>query len=158
MAAGQRLWNDYTTKGISIERIYFDLDFWENKLLPKLTSFYDNCLAPEILHPMVSQYAIYGNLETFKEHSYTICTKLCCVCLCIVLFLLFMHYQNHYLRRLMMCYRPQSLCQWGVAQVVRKSLSAKHRHTIWLVRRAILIPFRMVKFFIRPIHVYAVRR
>ena len=55
MAVGQRPWNDfiiYTTKGISIERIYFDHDLWANKLLPKLTSFYDNCLAPEILHPM----------------------------------------------------------------------------------------------------------
>ena len=40
------------TKGISIERIYFNELFWEKKLLPKLVSFYDSCLAPEILHPM----------------------------------------------------------------------------------------------------------
>lgn len=55
MAVGRRTWNDfiiYTTKGISVERIFFDQHFWKNKLLPKLMSFYDNCLAPEILHPM----------------------------------------------------------------------------------------------------------
>ena len=55
MAVGRRTWNDfiiYTTKGISIERIYFDNLFWESILLPKLINFYKNCLAPEILHPM----------------------------------------------------------------------------------------------------------
>jgi hypothetical protein len=55
MATGFRMWNDfiiYTTKGISVERIYFNKPFWESKLLPKLVSFYDNCFAPEMLHPM----------------------------------------------------------------------------------------------------------
>lgn len=55
MAVGCRTWNDfiiYTTKGVSVERIFFDKPFWENILLPKLLHFYDNCLAPEILHPM----------------------------------------------------------------------------------------------------------
>lgn len=47
-------WTDfiiYTTKGLSIERLYFDKDFLEKELLPKLVTFC-NCLAPEILHPM----------------------------------------------------------------------------------------------------------
>ena len=55
MAVGHRVWNDfivYTTKGISVERIHFDEHFWNGVLLPKLTRFFDNCLAPEILHPM----------------------------------------------------------------------------------------------------------
>ena len=55
MAIGHRPWNDfiiYTTKGINVERIHFDKLFWEKELLPKLVHFYDNCLAPEILHPM----------------------------------------------------------------------------------------------------------
>ena len=37
---------------VHIQRISFDVDFWKNELLPKLVHFYDNCLAPEIIHPM----------------------------------------------------------------------------------------------------------
>ena len=51
----KRTWCDfivYTEKGISIERIKFDLEFWRDKLLPKLVNFYDNCLAPEIVCPI----------------------------------------------------------------------------------------------------------
>ena len=50
-----RLWCDfivYTTQGLSVERIDFDRRFWEDELLPKLTSFYDNCVAPEIVSPV----------------------------------------------------------------------------------------------------------
>ena len=49
MAVGERPWCDfviYTTQGLSV---LFDSDFWENTLLPKLVSFYDNCVAPEIV-------------------------------------------------------------------------------------------------------------
>ena len=55
MAISQRNWCDfviYTNKGLSVERITFDSVFWESELLPKLTSFYDNCVAPEIVSPM----------------------------------------------------------------------------------------------------------
>lgn len=55
LAIGDRPWCDfvvYTTKGISIQRIKFDRNHWENTLLPKLTEFYDNCLAPEIVSPV----------------------------------------------------------------------------------------------------------
>ena len=56
MAIGERLWCDfvvYTPKGISIERITFDPKYWNN-VLTKLTEFYDNCLAPEIVSPLHS--------------------------------------------------------------------------------------------------------
>ena len=55
MAVENRPWCDfvvYTSKGISIERIHFDDNFWEKQLLPKLTEFYDKCLAPEIVSPI----------------------------------------------------------------------------------------------------------
>ena len=55
MAIGCRQWCDFvvfTTKGISIQRISFDSDYWENNLLPKLVEFYDNCLGPEIVSPV----------------------------------------------------------------------------------------------------------
>ena len=51
---GQRAWCDfviYTTKGLSIERIKFDREYWTT-LLPKLEAFYDNCIAPELVSPV----------------------------------------------------------------------------------------------------------
>ena len=35
-----------------VERIKFDSEFWEKRLLPKLTDFYKKCIAPEIVSPM----------------------------------------------------------------------------------------------------------
>ena len=55
MAIAGRPWCDFvvfTTKGMSIERIDFNPNVWNNDLLPKLISFYDNCLAPEIVSPV----------------------------------------------------------------------------------------------------------
>lgn len=55
MGISKRKWCDFiifTTKGLSVERIPFDTDFWNNELLPKLIDFYDNCLAPEIVSPI----------------------------------------------------------------------------------------------------------
>ena len=55
MALGQHSRCDFvvfTFKGISIERINFDNEFWMLKLLPKLRSFYDNCVLPEIVSPV----------------------------------------------------------------------------------------------------------
>ena len=57
MAIGERPWCDFvvfTMKGLSVERISFNLDYWTNTLLPKLVSFYDNCVAPEIVSPIHS--------------------------------------------------------------------------------------------------------
>ena len=55
MAIGERLWCDFvvfTMKGVSIQRLHFNQSFWISKLLPKLVSFYDNCVAPEIVSPV----------------------------------------------------------------------------------------------------------
>ena len=57
MAIGGRPWCDFvvfTSKGLSIQRIKYDKNFWDEKLLPKLISFYDNCVAPEIVSPVHS--------------------------------------------------------------------------------------------------------
>ena len=54
MAITKRQWCDFivfTLKGISIERINFDPDFWKD-LLYCLIEFYDNCLGPEIVSPV----------------------------------------------------------------------------------------------------------
>lgn len=55
MAVTGRSWCDfvvYTEKGFSCERITYDNDFWTNELLPKLISFFDNCVGPEIMCPV----------------------------------------------------------------------------------------------------------
>ena len=55
MAITERSWCDFvifTQKGISVERIKYDPDFWNDELLPKLTSFYDYCLGPGIVCPV----------------------------------------------------------------------------------------------------------
>ena len=55
MATGGRPWCDFilfTTKGISVQRIPLNRDYWEKPLLPKLIDFYDNCLGPEIASPV----------------------------------------------------------------------------------------------------------
>ena len=57
MGVGERPWCDfviYTMKGLSVQRIPFDSSYWTDKLLPKLVSFYDNCVAPEIVSPVHS--------------------------------------------------------------------------------------------------------
>ena len=55
LAIGNRPWCDfivYTQKGLSIDRVNFDREFWSNRLYPKLIEFYDNCIAPEIVSPV----------------------------------------------------------------------------------------------------------
>lgn len=72
LAIGGRPWCDfvvYTTKGISVQRIKFDNHYWENILLPKLTEFYDNCLAPEIVSPIHAVGLPIRNLK--KKINYT---------------------------------------------------------------------------------------
>ena len=57
MAIGERPWCDfviYTTKGVSVQRVLFNKKFWLDDLLPKLVSFYDNCVIPEIVSPIHS--------------------------------------------------------------------------------------------------------
>ena len=55
MGISSRPWCDfvvYTQQGISVERIPFDVTFWEQTLLPKLVRFYDCCVLPEIVSPV----------------------------------------------------------------------------------------------------------
>ena len=55
MGIGEISWCDfviYTKRGIHVQRIWFDEAFWNLELLPKLTSFYDNCVVPEIVSPL----------------------------------------------------------------------------------------------------------
>ena len=55
MAIGVRPWCDfivYTSKGVTVERVHYDKEFWEKDLLPKLEEFYDKCVAPEIISPV----------------------------------------------------------------------------------------------------------
>ena len=55
MAIGERPWCDFvvfTLKGISIQRIPFDHDFWSDKLFPRLETFYNDCVAPELISPV----------------------------------------------------------------------------------------------------------
>ena len=57
MAIGGHPWCDfivYTRQGINVERISYEEEFWNRTLLPKLISFYDNCVAPEIVSPVHS--------------------------------------------------------------------------------------------------------
>ena len=70
MAITERAWCDfvvYTETGLSIERILFDAVFWNNDLLPKLTAFYDNCLAPEIVCPVHVLGLSFRNLENMQD-------------------------------------------------------------------------------------------
>ena len=51
MATLRTKWSDFivlTNKGLHVERIYFDSVFWEGKMLPELTSFYFQYLAPKL--------------------------------------------------------------------------------------------------------------
>ena len=70
MAITERAWCDfvvYTEKGVSVQRIPFDAAFWSNDLLPKLLSFFDNCLAPEIVSPIHVLGLPVRNLEAMSD-------------------------------------------------------------------------------------------
>ena len=57
MAVGERPWCDfviYTKRGISIERISFDRNFWDTLLLPKLISFYEIVWLLKLFVPFMS--------------------------------------------------------------------------------------------------------
>ena len=67
MALVERPWCDFvvfTMKGISVQRIPFNPNFWTDKLLPKLVPFYDNCIAPELVSPVHSLGLTIRNLCT----------------------------------------------------------------------------------------------
>jgi hypothetical protein len=72
MTITERAWCDfvvYTEKGLCVERIKFDGDFWSNDL-PKLTKFNDNCLSPEILCPVRNLENMHtSNVSLLSESS-----------------------------------------------------------------------------------------
>jgi len=72
MAIGERPWCDfvvYTTVGINVQRIHFDVEFWHNSLLPKLIEFYDNCIGPEIVSPIRNLGLPIRNLKKDNEKT-----------------------------------------------------------------------------------------
>ena len=88
MAVGERPWCNfvgYTNRGISVERVEFDKNYWQHTLLPKLEAFFDNCLGPEIISPFheAFQFVIYQSnlchlvfVKFFEEwiNIYHLCT------------------------------------------------------------------------------------
>lgn len=67
MGIGDRKWCDfvvYTSKGVYVQRITFDRLFLENELLPKLCSFYDLCIGPEIV---CLQYPLFPLRDLHNE-------------------------------------------------------------------------------------------
>ena len=73
MAVGERPWCDFvvfTLKGISVERIRYNQEYWKDKLLPKLTSFYDNCVAPELVSPYMYLEFQFVIFQTFNNFIY----------------------------------------------------------------------------------------
>ena len=63
----------YTSKGVSVQRVAFDEQFWKDKLLPKLTLFYDNCVSPEIVSPV---HALGLQLKDLSRLSLKVCFEL----------------------------------------------------------------------------------
>ena len=66
MAIGVCPWYDfivYTSKGVSVERVRYDQEFWEKDLLPRLEEFYNKCVAPEIVCPV----RLLGNLMILRD-------------------------------------------------------------------------------------------
>ena len=67
MAVGMHQWCDfatYTQKGIHVERIKYNDSFWKEQLLPKLVSFFEKCIAPEIVAP---QYPLGLPVRDLRE-------------------------------------------------------------------------------------------
>ena len=84
MGVGNRMWCDfvtYTKKGINVQRIHHDLEFWETELLPKLCTFYDMCIAPEIVcpqHPFLGcHFVIYVMNNHTIIHQHSLSESLC---------------------------------------------------------------------------------
>ena len=55
MAIGEHPWCEFVVfrlKGNSVQHIAFNQEFWTDILSPKLSHFYDNCAAPELVSPV----------------------------------------------------------------------------------------------------------
>ena len=56
MAIGERTWCDfvaYTSKGLSVQQIPYDPQYWTDNL-PKILSIYNDCIVPECVSPLHS--------------------------------------------------------------------------------------------------------
>ena len=76
MAICNRPWCDfvvYPSKGISCEQIKFRPSFW-NKMLDKLTTFYDCCFAPELAHVGFANEEHAEKLKLQDLFMHTLCT------------------------------------------------------------------------------------
>ena len=80
MGIGERPWSDfviYTNKGISVQRVAFKKEFWNKKLLPKLISFYDNCVGPQIVKPPSPPWITDAKfVKRYMSLSFIICVYL----------------------------------------------------------------------------------
>ena len=79
MAIGECPWCDfvvYTSKGASVQRVAFNSNFWSDKLLPKLISFYDSCILPELVSPVHLQSCdLMSTSQTFSQEEAAACYK-----------------------------------------------------------------------------------
>ena len=66
----------YTSKGVSVERVRYDQEFWEKDLLPRLEEFYNKCVAPEIVCPCLS-FRELNYLTGLKETNNKMIIKFC---------------------------------------------------------------------------------
>ena len=77
MAVGVCPWYDfivYTSKGVSVECVRYDQEFWEKDLLPKLEEFCNKCIAPEIVCPV----CVFGSSKwNVCRPRNTLVTKFC---------------------------------------------------------------------------------
>lgn len=72
MAVSQRPWCNFmifTNKGISVERLAFDEDYWQHTLLPKIEDFFDNCLGPEKVSPLHAFVCVTSQSNTQCMYS-----------------------------------------------------------------------------------------
>lgn len=66
----------WTPKGIKTEKIFFDQQFWEKEMFPKLNLFFFDFLLPEIVDPRHPagpirnpQYIINAQNEKKEKHT-----------------------------------------------------------------------------------------
>ncbi|XP_060853394.1 uncharacterized protein LOC132931411 [Rhopalosiphum padi] len=53
----------YAKKWISVEHIYYDKTFWEEKMIKKLNLFYTECILPEIVDPLYGKRLLISDIR-----------------------------------------------------------------------------------------------
>ena len=91
-------WIDFVVRTLNphqifIERIHRDNGFWDNSMLPKLESFYNKVLLPELASPRegqspgIRESGIWVRLQIYKYKSGALSLYTCfvtCTCICII--------------------------------------------------------------------------